>query len=300
MTLLNMESDGMPNVLLALFRYVLSERSVSRDKLIEVCAPISVCDPKRARATLNTWTKLGLFVSEKENEVRIAPDFVEGGEATLRKALRTLIFRETSNDPFWESEGALASDFTRALSWCLAMDPDELPGGGYSGGVNQLENETVPAERSIFRNDTRWNGFKAWARFLGFAWQAPYPKKYHLVVDPTDAIAESLSAIFAGERRLDQRTFFERLAREIPVLDGGAYRAEIEARMLKERWSPPVEGRISRSLSIGLVRLKSERRLTWEESKHDDPGSRAVLTARGGGPWQSFSQLSLEEAVPWS
>src|SRR4051794_34248822 len=42
MSLLNMASDGMPNVLLALYRYLLAEGPTPEAKLIAACAPAVV------------------------------------------------------------------------------------------------------------------------------------------------------------------------------------------------------------------------------------------------------------------
>ncbi len=288
MSLLNMPSDGMPNVLVALYRYLLATGPTPATKLIDVCAPDGVCRQDRAKATLNTWTKLGFFERE-DDTVRLAPGLPapvrdrKTGEDELRPALRQtlreLVLRADNNEPLWGPEGR-AADFTRGLAWCLAMDPLRLHGNGYDP-VNRLELDTLPTDREVFRNDTRWNGFKVWTVFLGFGWLARFPKAGTLVVDPTPAVRDALSDVFAGAAEATQRDFFARLREQLPVLDGGTYRTDVESKLTRTAWQPPGTGQVSASLSLALLRLRNEGVIAFAD--RDDPAAgRAVLTGRGG------------------
>ena len=294
MSLLNMASDGMPNVLLALYRYILANGPTPEAKLIDVCAPDIVCRQERAQSTVNTWAKLGLF-ARSDTDVRLSPALPavvrerKCGEATLRSVLRELIFRPENNDPFWGSEGVLAADFTRGLAWCLAMDPLRLHCDGYHP-VNQLELETLPTDVEVFRNDTRWNGFKAWAVFLGFGWQAKYPKAGTLIVDPATAIRDTLPAIFAGTTELDQPDFLTRLREQVPVLDGGGYRAEVEGKLKRSVWTAPGAGELSASLSLALLRLKNDEIISFVD-RADPAAGRVIFRGRGGRQLESVSHF---------
>ena len=276
-----MENDGMPNVLLALYRYLLAEGPTPEAKVLAVCAPEVVCNPKRAKGTLNTWVKLGLLDRDDADRVRLARQLPQAkDEANLSGVLRALVLHPDNNEPFWGQEGVKAADFTRGLAWCLAMDPWRLHGQGYPP-VERLELDTLPADREIFRNDTRWNGFKAWAPLLGFAWLAGIPKKGTLMIDPAPAIRAELPAVFAGEGELTQNVFLERLRDRLPVLDGGAYRTQVEAELDRKAWTPPPPGARSASLSLALLRLKNEGRIDFAD-KADSPTGRVRLVGRGG------------------
>lgn len=294
MSLLNMTSDGMPNVLLALYRYLLANGPTPEAKLIDVCAPDVVCRQDRAQSTMSTWAKLGLLARD-DGEVRLAPDLPaavrdrKAGEAALRPVLRGLVFRPDNNQPFWGSEGVRSADFTRGLAWCLAMDPLRLHGNGYDP-VNRLELDTLPADLEVFRNDTRWNGFKAWAVFLGFGWQARFPKAGTLVVDPAPAIRETLPVIFAGETELDQRVFLTRLRERLPVIDGGSYRMEVEGNLTRSVWSGPAANELSVSLSLALLRLKNEGGIDFAD-RADPAAGRVLLRGRGGRQLASVSHV---------
>ena len=147
--------------------------------------------------------------------------------------------------------------------------------------MDELELFTLPRTVEIFRNDTRWNGFRVWARFLGFAWQARYPKKPALVVDPTPAIRDALPSLFGASTNLKQKVFFSRLSERLPVLDGGTYRRMVEEQLLHGRWHQPRQGELSASLSLALRRLEFEGTIRFEYN--DDPAAGGVtLTGRDG------------------
>lgn len=283
-----MPSDGMPNVLLALYRYLRAEGATPQPKLLDVCAPAVVCQQDRAAHSLNTWAKLGLFAEDGAGRACLTPD-APREESRLRAALRALVFRGDNNEPFWGSKGVRASDFTRGLAWCLAMDPIRLHGQGYKA-VNELELDTLPGDVEVFRNDTRWNAFKTWALFLGFAWQSRYPKKYTLVVDPAPAIRDALPAVFGSANDLTHRDFLDRLREQLPVLDGGTYRLAVEEKLLAGRWLRPNAGELSASLSLSLQRLKFEGVIAFENFA-DPAAGRVTLTGRNGRPTDPVSHV---------
>jgi len=298
MSLLNTANDGMPNVLVAICRYLAYAGPVPASRVIEVCAPEPFCSPGRARHTLNTWLKLGFLTTDDQDRIALPKHVSRYAdlEAGLHGELRRRVLAPKNNEPFWGSEGVLSADFTRGLAWCLAIDPWRLHGNGWDG-VNQLELETLPREREIFRNDTRWNGFRYWAVFLGFGWLSRYPKRGALVVDPTLAIRQSLSAVFAGTRQLSQRSFLDRLRDELPVLDGGAYRLKVERQLNPTAWSSPGPGELSTSLSFAMRRLAVDGTLTLEDLA-DSPEGRATLTGRAGRTLGRFSHVALAGGAP--
>ncbi|MFO0822548.1 MAG: protein DpdG [Gemmataceae bacterium] len=245
---------------------------------------------------------LGLFDRGGDDVVRLDPNLPadvlkrDTGEAALRRTLRELVMRSNNNDPFWGSKGVPASDFTRGLAWCLAMDPLRLHGNGYDP-VNRLELDTLPADVEVFRNDTRWNGFKAWSVFLGFGWLARYPKAGTLVVDPAPAIREALPAVFGGAARLTQKDFVERLREQLPVLDGGRYRRAVEEKLVRGLWPEPKSGEASPSLSLALHRLRAEGVLEFENLA-DPAAGRLVLVGRSGRQLAQVTHVRFKGVTP--
>ncbi len=281
MSLLNKASDGMPNVLLALYRYLTEHGPTPEAKVLAVCAPEVVCNPAQAKYTLNTWVKLGLFERGEDAKVWVAKRVPE---ARLWAELRVIVLRPENNEPFWGQDGeerARTADFTRGLAWCLAMDPWRLHQCDGAKGVERLALDTLPAGVKVFQNDTRWPGFKAWAPLLGFGWLTGFPKKGTLMIDPAPAIRAELPAVFGGAGELTQDQFLLRLRDRLPVLDGGTYRTQVETELDRRAWTPPPPGALSASLSLALLRLKNEGRIDFAD-KADTPTGRVRLAGRGG------------------
>ena len=103
-------------------------------------------------------------------------------------------------------------------------------------------------------NRARCNQFVYWARFLGFAWRLNIDGRNVVIPDPSKAMARTLGS---WEELSDWQPIgdvMSRLAEELPVLEGGAVRTEIESRLGPEKRR---EGElISRSTSFALRRLE--------------------------------------------
>jgi hypothetical protein len=251
-----------------------------------------------AAKTLTRWVELGLFQEEGERrEVALAPDV--GPEARdpgrLPDVLRRLVFRRDNNERFWEAESARSADFSRAVAWLLAQDVHALHGWDRHK-IDTLQGEQFADGLIVIQNiSTRWPGLQAWAGYLGFAWTAGYPRSGSLRVDPTEAARAGLPAVFGGAaEELTQDVFLDRLAAELPVLDGGDYRREVEAKLRPERWKAPPADAVSVSLSVALERLRLDGTLVFRDA--DDPrfGRRRLLGA-GGRPLtqRSFTHVRL-------
>ena len=70
MSLLNLTSDGLPNILVVLYAAIAKARApMTAKELIEAIAPESVVkDARIARTTLNRWTELGLFKEDPDTK----------------------------------------------------------------------------------------------------------------------------------------------------------------------------------------------------------------------------------------
>jgi hypothetical protein len=149
----------------------------------------------------------------------------------------------------------LGADLTLALCWVLAQDIFVLPGGAYKYIAPLEARQFGTSEPYAFRNDTRWNGFRAWAPLLGFGWTEVAQGNPLLVVDPTPAVLDALPAVFGAMPELPIEDLLRRLADVLPVLDGGNYRNQVEARLISPAWRSTSPYEISVSLSAALKRL---------------------------------------------
>jgi hypothetical protein len=298
MSILNRPSDGLFNVLIVFARCIAQHGSMDRDKLINVCAPISAVDSqKMANDTLKTWVKLGLL---KEDEGKISIDknlasAMKGGigHKDLASLARRRVLASENNERFWEATESNSADFCRAVSWMLAQNVFEVQVVGRTE-IEKIEDTQLDLEYSVFKNDTRWPGFKAWAPFLGFGWIGRYPTKNTFVIDPTIAVSESLGEVFCGSKELAQEQFFRSLADVLPVVDGGEYRMMVEEKIDRTSWKEPKPDEVSTSLSRALSRLHERGEIQLDDRAD---ASKRTLLGRNNRPVRNVSHIVWKGGV---
>lgn len=294
----------LPNVAAVLLRAVRGSegQQVSREELEGAVAPSALQRNEGGASgpgskgfddTLTACVVIGLF--ERDGDViRLDPRLPDDvgdrrKEPDPRRLLRDLVLAEQLNFGLWDStEGA--RDLTRALAWYLAQDSLRSPGGwNEQGGVDLVQEAQFAASERVFSNDTRWGAFTRWATFLGFAVRIPRETKTVLVPDPTTAIRD-VAATLLRSGRTEINAFVEELGRRLPVLDGGAYRLAVEARMRPDAVAASSD-QLSPSLAHALLRLRDERFLVIEDLA--DAPTKMRLPG-GFGPERNMTHLSLQ------
>lgn len=278
MSLLNITSDGLPNILVQLHATVLrANKPVPVAELLEHVAPAEfVDDDGHARNTLNRWIELGLFINENELVSARAPFPARRASALellafTRRSVCRLAFSEENNTNLWAAKSAQASDLTRSLAWMLAQD-------AYRTVFSELETmeplQIVDSDRQLMRNPTRKTGLHYWARFLGFS-REPFA-----CIDPTVAVRDALPEILESGEEMPATQFLDRLSEVLPVLDGGRWQEEVLS-FVDQAYLPrrPV-GQISTALSRALLNLRQTGELLLQPKA--DFGSSLVLTGAGG------------------
>ncbi|MBU9187920.1 protein DpdG [Burkholderia gladioli] len=317
MSILNLQSDGLHPILLTLARIVARDKAISRDELINLCVPRIGIDKEseieadkekekdlasRARATLARWVALGLFIEDGE-QIRLTVDLARGESVDaltdrLPAICRRLALHQQHGLPLWPVDGNISEDGTgrtadlcRGLAWCLAQDIYTLP--STSEGIDNLVTTQVKPGGFIFMNKTnRLSGFRAWARFLGFA----TGDDSSFFCDPTVAVRSELKEVIQKNETVPAAEFVSRLAARLPVLDSGAYRLEVEQVLRSERWTAPAAGHLSTALSFALRRLQKQGMIGFVTLA--DAGSRLTLVGQEGRTWESFTHVSmLKEAA---
>jgi len=283
MSLLNLNSDGLPNILVALIAAMQrSRKPLARDDLLSRIAPTGVVhkNGEMARQTFNRWSELGLFVEDGANTFRLAESLEEtpaNNEAEFLCAVQDMVRRrvlsEENNADFWALKGAKAADLTRSLAWVLAQDVYRF---SFDKSAEVLEAaQLADDDVRLMRNDTRRNGLKFWGYFLGFLRQPSGGE-----IDPTCAIRQSLSRCIAAGEGMLATDFVRNLAAELPVLDGGKWRLNVEARLDRQALPALAEGQLSTSLSRALIQLRMEGLLILENRA--DAGTSIALTGHDG------------------
>ncbi len=291
MTILNTASDGFFNVLIVLHRTLASYGPMDRERLIVLCSPDPDSDNARLGATLLRWTQLGLFKEGEDGKYRL--DKVDKDPERLPSICRRLLFSEANNQNFWDSKGTLSADFTRALAFILAQDIYFQEFDTHAR-VQALEQRQLADEgRRVLQNDVRWNGLRFWGEYLGFFWVdlRRWP-------DPTVAIRDALPSIFAERGEIAAPDFIEHLSEQLPVLDGGRYRVEVESALDPAEWIPPANRKmLSTSLSRALWRLSQPGGPLRIPPKLSDAAGSRTLQGAGGREWQIFTHVQLTEGA---
>lgn len=283
MAILNRPSDGLFNVLIAIYKVLAHYGPLSKEDVKSLVAPGDVTDAQ-VNNTLNRWTQLGLFRSDGavvSVDGEFAPREGERLDEAVRRlpiTLRALIFRQGNNSNFWDSERSASADFSRGISWLLAQDVYSLATNRHKTIEDVEKVQMADPSQWILQNDTRWQGLCHWATYLGFAWDAAT-----IVVDPTVAIRESLPQVFLGTRTLIASSFLETLAYVLPVLDYGAYRQEVENSLNPRNWRRPPRFYLSTSLSRALKRLELSGEIILE--RRADAGEAYRLMRQQGNEW---------------
>lgn len=294
MSILNRPSDGSAPILLVLWRAVRSLRPMSKDELLARCAPPSIGD-EQARKTLTRWTQLGLF-EERESKIALAPPFdgidpdgdIEFWE--FRHEVRRLLMRPEANVDFLEPEPSHAADFTFVCAWLLSSDV-------YAGHFENLatiqayeeaEVKTIGDGRAKFalQNDTRWSGFRDWAAFTGFGWNAtPFQ------LDPTEAVEFELRNLVNKRKEVPIDTVVAHLSECIPVLDGGHWAVRARERA-KSGWREIKGHEISPASSRALLRLEASGRIKLDDRSDAD---RRMLLGRAFSGIRRVSHIDVLE-----
>ena len=295
MSLLNRPSDGFHSSLVVIYKLLLLEKKLPRDRIKALCSPPTATDTNHVGNTLNRWTQLGLFVAN-EGEVSINPSVAKKDLKIERlpSVARGFVLSEENNENFFEKEGSGSADFTRLQAWSLMQDVWDFNQTSDNEVNLRLSKQTN--DDSIFKqNDTRWPGFKAWSQFLGFSWKPPFPNA-KIEPDPTEAIRDILPAVFSGEKTLDAPSVVKRFAEHLPVLDGGRYRLMVEERLGETKgeysWRPLLPGQLSPSISRSLIRLREDGTLHFED--RDDNKHRRSLTGRGRKVIATITHVSMK------
>jgi len=290
MSILNLTSDGLFNVLISIYKVLCCYESLGINKIESLCSPGSISS-EQVKQTLNTWVKLGLFV-KNGSEISIAPSYKMTKEESVERVnkrlpcfLREIVFKEENNENFWDSEKSKSADFTKAIAWMLAQDVYSLPTGGRNE-VEKIENKQIADDtKRMMQNDTRWNGLKHWSRSLGFGWEGK-----SFIIDPTVAIRESLPKVFGGNEKLSVSKFCKSLALVLPVIDSGNYRLMVENVLNDTFWHKPGDLQLSSSLSRAIQRLEVSGHIRLDSVS--DEGEVYHFLGRGGNVFgDSFTHL---------
>jgi hypothetical protein len=128
-----------------------------------------------------------------------------------------------------------------------------------------------------------------WARFLGFATRLDIGGGSSVIPDPSEALARRLTDVFPDTSRITLARFFDLVAKDCPVLEGGAIRREVEGRFREKRPS----NQLSLATSLALWRLE-ERKVVRVDHLSDAETWVLASSITGGGAGSSRLATHIE------
>ncbi len=266
------------------------------------------------RFAFNALRELGIIDEIDGDRVRLSPELPavslnpKATERHFRCLVRDRVLDLRANADLWlepnDPRPIGPRDLTRALAWVLAQDvfqPLCSWKDSSDHSVARLQQRQLGNEQRgwVFSNDTRWMTFSRWAVYLGFAWRLGVPKagqlpaQVLLVPDPTEAVRDILPRLVPSiGAKVPLPEFLARLAKELPVLDGGPHRDAVLDRVDRAYITLPRDGELSAVLSHALLRLQDEEFLTLLNESDTD---KRLFQIESGEP-RPFSHIRIENS----
>jgi hypothetical protein len=291
MSLLNNANDGLHTVLIALFQAITDgDNALSLQVLQSRLQPPNSSD--KFDQTLRRWLELGLFVQVGET-ISIPPKYqrppshhMVGTSGHAVWAIRTVALAAENNDRFWEAGQSRAADLTRSIAWLLCQDVYSFDWAA----VGELEASQLNDESKRFaRNSNRENALLAWGGVLGFLWNDGNA----VAIDPTVAIRDVLSSAVGKSATMPIEGFIQAIAAELPVLDQGRYRQEVERHLDPASYPRPSTQLLSPAMSRALLRLQRDRVISLVDRTVDKTNSAVFLWRPTGQRGSRITHVSL-------
>lgn len=299
MSIINNAHAGSQIRILCLIDRVLIRRKkltpIDRPELIETCRPENLPNSegaqKRFVENLDFWLEEGLWQKDGDN---ISSQETGGTEWNFPHRILSLIIKQhTSKDIL---QGNRIEPFLRTITTLLCQDQFTFQGQHRNNtsletpaNIAAAINSRLPDNLSINASNEA-NTLRDWGLFLGLL--EPFGKG--CITDPTRAISPFLSELFAKNKELSIRDFISTLAERLPMLDGGIYRQVIEPLLEVNGWQPPLNNRVSASLSHALLRLEADHQLTLDQPSDD---SRSMVLLNTDGQERSVGAVRYRGAV---
>jgi hypothetical protein len=305
MTILNSANEGIPAELIALFRVVAHSKKISREDLLVFCikGDVTPDTSKRFIGALKIWEKIGLF--EGKQIININPKYIPSGRVkvdllteNLPDIARKLLMEEKNCLPLWdntndsenETGNGPAADFIRGLSWALSQNIYSFPKTWLGDMENLANQQIINKNKKVFSSDLRFNAFRRWSRYLGFA----TGDSNTFQIDPTVAVRGALPKIFESRDEMPAVEFLKKLNTQLPVLDSGSFRKKIEAELDPNAWKITPEGHLSTSLSFALKRLQMSKVIKL--NARADAGNSLRLIGMEDKDWGGFVSVAKGSA----
>ncbi|MEX3004366.1 protein DpdG [Serratia fonticola] len=297
MAITNNAAAGSQIRLLCMIDRVLNRRMgkvISKVELVELLRPDMLTETdgakKRLPAEVSFWAKEGLW---KDEESGLSQQSALSNERNLPTRVLCALINTEKTMPLLS--GTRGQPFLMCITSLLAQDKYTVRGNiilikdTVPMAVGPMINDKMAGEGRRNLNVTNEaDTFLDYAYFLGFV--EPYLEG--VVMDPTRAIEGVLDNMQHTDT-VPVKIFLAQLTEQLPMLDGGAYRQQVEPMIMAENWQPLENHLISASLSQALVRLELTMQVILNVSSDD---TNAMTLQCPDGSLRRISTVSPGEA----
>ncbi|GHO61355.1 hypothetical protein KSC_002470 [Ktedonobacter sp. SOSP1-52] len=210
----------------ALARLVADLETSTQQEIFDLLQPQVLTDKSAAATVAGSTTAIAIrqaidigLLQEREDKtisLGVSSDKL-ASESAFRDCMRDLLLgvteRHRSNYLFNLFSAWYAVQDTRVFY--------ELAEQKYFPQFNADMSPSQATDDQRLFNDTKLNGWRKWAVFLGLGWSMRFNGREVVVPDATGRLRAALPAIFQEGEYMTLEQFIERLGRACPELDGG-------------------------------------------------------------------------------
>lgn len=296
MGILNETNDGLVELLVSIYNIVKENNGkLTNEEVLSLVRPfpdgdLANPDNDLAKKTLKKWSALGLFTSVNNN-IKIQE---ENLLTPLPKILTKIIFDSKNNETITEGNNNWdgTQDFVKMCAYLMMKDVFKInPLNNYEKKIDSMQNQDCAdyGNNRIIQNNSRWEGFKRWAIYLGFGWGENI-----FNFDPTKIVEEYLPTIFKEEeKQLFIKDFVFRLSTLLPVFEEGTY-IKSTRKLLKRELQHSNISELSFMLSFILIRLEKKGKINLI---HLSDAADSALRIKGHTNYQFINKIELKRDI---
>jgi hypothetical protein len=254
-----------PNRILITFEYLNSLGETGEDKK-HLENQIHIGEKKKMVDEILMEMKNLDLIDSNRGKIKLKKELLKlsSTKIDLNNFLYEILLKKLTNDS--EADECKQKELPSYLALLLCMNPYvpiEWSGDEFSKIKTKLVNQEIKLLENS-KNDALLQNLVYWSKYLGFL-SFITEKKY--IPDPTNVLAKNLPSII-GSKKLAIDEFQSRLGAQIPVLEGGKVRNEIESKLNTEYQR--AEAHFSRSTSFALKRLETRGVIKFEKVSDAD------------------------------
>lgn len=262
--------ESVPSRVRGLFSYLLTlEGGIAQGDLVRTLSPQILHDNQQcARKTIEEAQELELIEINQDKIVTLHTELqVDERDPKNRSLASEMLPSIITRLAFTKPNNIKNYNLGQAIAWVLTRSLFDKP-----LDWNQAENE-LGKGHPLGLNDVRFGNLAHWITYLGFAREEGTTTT--LVADPTIAVRRGLKTVLSDQSTKDLSTVIQTLANKLSVIDGGNHNVDL----LKNNPNlAAVDGQVSPSLSIALLRLKEEGFIKLEH-RSDSPAPKTLRIA---------------------